>query len=61
LKSQKEFSWYIPVSSAADILDCHWRKIYELIQQGELESIQMPWKTIKISEDSIERYLMTPQ
>lgn len=57
MDSQKGVSWYIPVSCAADILECHWRKIHELIQLGKLESIQMPWKTIKVSKDSIERYL----
>ncbi len=52
-----QLEWYIPVSYAADLLDCHWRKVFELIDKGFLDFIRMPQDKIRVSKKSVEKYL----
>ncbi|MEM5790170.1 MAG: helix-turn-helix domain-containing protein, partial [Syntrophobacteraceae bacterium] len=45
--------WYLPVSVAAEILGCHRRDIYVLLESGQLSYIRLPDSKIKVSEQSI--------
>ncbi|MGV8073453.1 MAG: hypothetical protein AB2L11_02665 [Syntrophobacteraceae bacterium] len=48
---------YVPVSYAADMLGCHWREVYTLINKGTLNFIRMPRNNIKVSAESVYRHL----
>ena len=51
--------WYVPVSQAAEMLDCHRLKIYELIDRGALDHIRMPQNRLRVSKTSLVEYLRT--
>lgn len=53
--SQKETEWYLSVSVAAEMLGCHFREVYALVEKRLLGCILMPHGKIKISEKSIRR------
>jgi excisionase family DNA binding protein len=48
--------WFFPLSQAAEILDCHWREVLELIEQGKLEFIRLPPNKIRVSKASLLDY-----
>ena len=49
--------WYLPESEAAEILDCNYRKVRGLAEKGVLGYIIMPDRKLKISEESVRRFL----
>lgn len=49
--------WYFPESEAAVILSCNHRKIRELAEKGILSYIITPDRKLKISEESVNRFL----
>lgn len=51
------YEWYIPVSQAAEMIGCHWRGIYELMDKGFLAWVLVPPNKVRISLDSVHRYL----
>ncbi|MFP5212461.1 MAG: helix-turn-helix domain-containing protein [Acidobacteriota bacterium] len=52
-----KIEWYLPVSQVADMLNCHWRRVYELIQQGALDVIVFGSGKTRISRASVRRYM----
>lgn len=56
-KMERYHEWYIPVSQAADILGCHRRAVYELMEQGRLAWIRMPRNQVRVCTLSVDRLL----
>ena len=55
--SQKETEWYLPISIATEMLGCHFKEVYALVEKQLLGCILMPQGKIKISEESIRRFM----
>ncbi|MCE5334521.1 MAG: helix-turn-helix domain-containing protein [Desulfobacteraceae bacterium] len=49
--------WYLPVSEAAELLECHRRDVLRLLDQGRFSFIRMPGSGIRISETSLRDFL----
>lgn len=49
--------WYLPVSEAADLLECHRRDVFRLLDEGRFAYIRMPGNGIRISEASLRDFL----
>jgi excisionase family DNA binding protein len=52
-----KIEWYLPLSRAAELLNCTRRAVQELIGEGLLEAVRMPMSEVKVSEVSIHDYL----
>ena len=49
--------WYLPESEAAELLSCNYRKVRGLAEKGVLSYMIMPDLKLKISEESVRRFL----
>ncbi|MDR3556266.1 MAG: hypothetical protein P4L55_16050 [Syntrophobacteraceae bacterium] len=47
--------WYVPVSVAADMLECDWKVIHNLTANGHISYIRMPRGGIRLSVESLCR------
>ena len=52
-----EVEWYLPESEAAELLSCNYRKVRGLVEKGVLSYIITPDRKLKISEESVRRFL----
>lgn len=53
----REVEWYLPESEAAELLSCNYRKVRGLVEKGVLSYIITPDRKLKISEESVHRFL----
>ncbi len=53
----REVEWYLPESEAAELLNCNYRKVRGLVEKGVLSYIITPDRKLKISEESVHRFL----
>jgi len=53
----REIEWYLPESEAAELLSCNYRKVRGLVEKGVLSYIITPDRKLKISEESVHRFL----
>lgn len=56
-KEMEKVIWYVPLSQAAEMIGCRPREVYMLIEQGKLDFIEAPKGKIKVSKESLQRYL----
>jgi predicted site-specific integrase-resolvase len=49
--------WCVPLSQAAEMIGCRPKEVYLLIEQGKLDFIEAPKGKIKVSKESLQRYL----
>jgi hypothetical protein len=54
---QRGHEWYIPVTQAAEMIECNWRTVYEMMKSGTLKWVRTPRDHIAVSVDSITHYL----
>ncbi len=52
-----EVEWYLPESEAAELLNCNYRQIRGFVEEGILSYIITPNRKLKISEESVYRFL----
>jgi len=45
----------------SDLLDCKKADVYFLIQQGELETIRIGPRALRVSQDSLKKFLKKAQ